>query len=1528
MKWRDRTAVLNAKTKTRARTQKAKRLKPGRIDPSKTAPLARSWEAELKRRFARLKTAVVTLVLGEDAFGLKPADGGIDQFLEEPHPVANLFGFGKRSPPAAAPVLGGACHSGQTAKQTHCVPRSRAAPAGSPPPSSTNPHARYGLPADPSQPSPHIHSPQFKAWFGDWESDPTHSSKVVNSQTGEPQPTAGSRLSKVTDSAGRPIPVFHGTAHGEFHEFRKDRIARPDELYFGPGFYFTEDVEAAKVFAEGGHSSQAKVGGAAPRPTVMAYHLNIRKPFDADRDTISSTDLPETHRAALRQSVVSHAFHSGGKDEALDAGRAFDRGQKFTYKELNKDHSVPTSVINVALQAKGHDGITVQSAKVGPMDNNRFWIAFEPTQIKSTQNRGTFDPTDPDVRNVFCATGEKGGVDPSCKKGEGGGSRADHIADLNHRVDLYLRMGGITDSHVVAGTKRDFARVFERMPSGALENVHETLARIRFLPSQEQITEAFEGFAGKRTATDAAGLVAGFYRFSERALYLRPAGYNNQAHYAHELGHVVDVIPRSKGGDGHRTYSQGPKWGQAYVDEILDTGKPSKYATTNPAEGFAEFHRLLVSNPKKAERNFPKCYAVFQGHGLTANVTANVGLELDDGGNLKEIYSRPVYANDLMGDVFTHFSVENIDIVDNQRWRFLGLLSKVEQFASWLVGQIRTEIIPEIASWGRYIRQAFTRGAGSAYDEVAKPTKRALAKGAGSPNFQRVIDQAKGTRDQFVQDLIARNPAVAERVQFVTARSYTDIKGVTDAMSLQMGRVLAEGLAAGKAPAVVARELTKVIDGIGLARATTIARTELTRANAEGQLSAFEAMNVPEVGTKVEWLAGAGACPLCRAHNGLIYTLAQARGKIPHHANCFPSPKVGIYTVGGWRPIGSIEVGDLVLTHKGRFRPVTQLHRNIGPATLIRFRIDWGGTPHEIVVTDNHPVLVNKVWTPAGDIQVGDKVRWMASECLGCGTTIPFGLKYCNQKCQWRDARHRANVSEKVSAANLRQYASGERDTKSATAAANQKVRNMAARGEFHGGGAVGEANGSKQPLARLKIKISKMGDRNPMRKYPEMAQKVARRLNQFLADNPDKHPNAVLARKARSGDVSGMTGIERRMADALTRAGVAAEYSYRVGRLWIDFAIPDYKIGIECDGEQWHKDKKKDAARDARLTAKGWMILRFSGKRIYHDADGCVAAVVRLLKNHSGEYRFSDFEVVKVESWHRCSLPLYNLSVKEDESYIAKGCVVHNCRCAWTPAVDVTPRKGQPTGNRLRAPEIDLDVLPTAVVNANPRGCNQYTGPGCATATALGPPTIISRRTDRGYGDASARVFGRVVPVEELVGMTGAVGGVKVKVESFEGEELRAHVVGEGYNLEARFFKDGRGRRVAELENMRVHETGTGLGARIFTNQVEALRGAGFHHIELLAAGPEGGYVGYKVWPKIGSDGPLTPFHRDRIAAADAGGRFKDARTIQELYSVPGGREMWERVGNSIDLSFDLAPGSRSSMILDLYNERKRRAG
>jgi len=78
---------------------------------------------------------------------------------------------------------------------------------------------------------------------------------------------------------------------------------------------------------------------------------------------------------------------------------------------------------------------------------------------------------------------------------------------------------------------------------------------------------------------------------------------------------------------------------------------------------------------------------------------------------------------------------------------------------------------------------------------------------------------------------------------------------------------------------------------------------------------------------------------------------------------------------------------------------------------------------------------------------------------------------------------------------------------------------------------------------------------------------------------------------------ISIFSPIEKITWDALRYYGHAPFYpQYPVGKYFLDFGNPIVKVGIECDGKQFHKDKEKDLQRDIELKELGWIIYRISG--------------------------------------------------------------------------------------------------------------------------------------------------------------------------------------------------------------------------------------------------------------------------------------------------------------------------------------------
>lgn len=137
-----------------------------------------------------------------------------------------------------------------------------------------------------------------------------------------------------------------------------------------------------------------------------------------------------------------------------------------------------------------------------------------------------------------------------------------------------------------------------------------------------------------------------------------------------------------------------------------------------------------------------------------------------------------------------------------------------------------------------YIRSAYQRG-------MAQTRARMRREGADVGSF---FGDAAGLATAFNQ------PFHAERVALLYSRAFESLKGVTSAMSAQMGNVLAQGMAEGVGPEEMARRLTDRVDKIGRTRARLIARTETVRAHNMAALAEMEYMeNLTGIEVKAQW---------------------------------------------------------------------------------------------------------------------------------------------------------------------------------------------------------------------------------------------------------------------------------------------------------------------------------------------------------------------------------------------------------------------------------------------------------------------------------------------------------------------------------------------------------------------------------------------------------------------------------------------------------------------------------------------------
>lgn len=173
-----------------------------------------------------------------------------------------------------------------------------------------------------------INTPEFKAWFGG---------------------------SKVVDESGQPRVVYHGTPN-LFSAFDKAYLPAPsanDPGFYGQGFYFADSYPASWRYTRG-------------KGVILPLYLSIKNPLVLD-DVYNKTmrDIPI-------ERIKELGIYKKGLETGKYAGFFFD--EYVTENRLSKrlsDHA----------KAEGYDGI-----KAG-----KEFVVFEPNQIKSVYNRGTWN---------------------------------------------------------------------------------------------------------------------------------------------------------------------------------------------------------------------------------------------------------------------------------------------------------------------------------------------------------------------------------------------------------------------------------------------------------------------------------------------------------------------------------------------------------------------------------------------------------------------------------------------------------------------------------------------------------------------------------------------------------------------------------------------------------------------------------------------------------------------------------------------------------------------------------------------------------------------------------------------------------------------------------------------------------------------------------------------------------------------------------------------------------------------------------
>lgn len=221
------------------------------------------------------------------------------------------------------------------------------------------------------QSAPATETEAFRRWFGD---------------------------SKVVDADGKPMVVYHG-AGKDFESFSTDGGKGKT---FGTGAFFSSSKDVANTYAVGAQQS------------VYPVYLSLKNPVVVDASGLNWNSIGGKIKASLPKEIVSRKSDNDllaelGIDTSKNSPTETLKPKQTTVKTIFKDgwfngDTVSTDDIARWAKSQGYESLIIKNVKDrGPSGAyasdaaktpSDIYVAFSPEQIKSVNNRGTFDPND------------------------------------------------------------------------------------------------------------------------------------------------------------------------------------------------------------------------------------------------------------------------------------------------------------------------------------------------------------------------------------------------------------------------------------------------------------------------------------------------------------------------------------------------------------------------------------------------------------------------------------------------------------------------------------------------------------------------------------------------------------------------------------------------------------------------------------------------------------------------------------------------------------------------------------------------------------------------------------------------------------------------------------------------------------------------------------------------------------------------------------------------------------------------------
>ena len=279
-----------------------------------------------------------------------------------------------------------------------------------------------------------VRTTSFKNWFGDWEKEPSSSSKVI-------------------DENGEPLVVYHGGPY-RFYEFDKSKMGRTTQAESAKrGFFFTDSRSLADLFAEDaadGSINETELIDYIKRELSIKPDEDIKRFFDAykesdlayeefleENDGYSDYDFlrgyvyeyipTDVEKSSERELMVNYILDSIEKEiwsGWFDSGSAISK--KLSSMDIEWGHTEPVflnlrnpivddikrdyynegesinpmaPVMDSARRLKRDGVIFTGIYEEGRYQKEIQYVVFEPNQIKTAvDNNGEFSVDNDDIR--------------------------------------------------------------------------------------------------------------------------------------------------------------------------------------------------------------------------------------------------------------------------------------------------------------------------------------------------------------------------------------------------------------------------------------------------------------------------------------------------------------------------------------------------------------------------------------------------------------------------------------------------------------------------------------------------------------------------------------------------------------------------------------------------------------------------------------------------------------------------------------------------------------------------------------------------------------------------------------------------------------------------------------------------------------------------------------------------------------------------------------------------------------------------